>query len=521
MADFDPDKYLGSKGGFDPDAYLASKDKSTYAGVPDEDLNYLQKLERAAVQLGLGIKPGYEMISPASLDQKKLALETAANTATFGYGPQIYGALKKMAGGDYLSSRDEAIDELNRAQGGTKAIGTTLGVLPTAFLKAPAALASLPGSGSALGRVLQSAGIGGAVSGLANPGDVKGEINPVQGGERTSNALLGSLLGGGLAGVIEAPGAIVNLGKMAKERALKASGFMLKDLRLAERKNMADTLGKAALDEGIVSPWASVGKIAHNAEDVMQKHGAVIGKTEKLIDSKFGELVQDPALAQAFPNASRMADEIESQIYAPLQAATGTEHMAPQIEKWVTSLRAKGNAPMSIARAKEELKGFDQAIDWNKVTPDEKQKLMEQIRGIMNKQIDESVGAIGEATKLPVLEQWRAAKQGYQASKTIADAAKDKVLRHQANNSMTPTDLIAGLSTATASGFGGLGDSSRHGEKAPFLPLVAGVLGGLAHHGAKTYGNSVLATGANRLQGMQAGPNLWRALLLKQELETK
>lgn len=85
-------------------------DNSSYAGVPDEKLNLIQKAERGAEQMGL-IKPGMEMFSPDSMRQKELAAKTAANTASFGL---LYP------------------EEAREAEGGTAAIGRTIGLLPGA-----------------------------------------------------------------------------------------------------------------------------------------------------------------------------------------------------------------------------------------------------------------------------------------------------------------------------------------------------------------------------------------------------
>jgi hypothetical protein len=217
MADFDPDAYLAKKQpDFDPDAYLASnktfdpkeaeappaRAKSSYDGVPDWKLNLLQKAEKKAGDLGL-VQPGMEMISPAAIDQKKRAMATAANDLTLGYLPNAVSAVKNLSvsSPDYVKDRDSLQKYLDETGGGTKAVGHAVGALGGLMIPTGAAKAGEPVLKSFAKTVATGAGLAGA----ANPGNVEGEVTPLQLPERFQNAKTGALVSGALA----APGTAI------------------------------------------------------------------------------------------------------------------------------------------------------------------------------------------------------------------------------------------------------------------------------------------------------------------------
>lgn len=177
--------------------------KSSYDGIPAWKLNLLQRAEKKAGDLGL-VKPGMEMISPGALDQKKRALVTGANDFPFfGYLPNAVSAAKNLSvsSPDYVKDRDSIQKYIDETEGGTKAVGHGLGALATMGLPVGKTRAAEP----VLKSFARTVGTGAAIAGAANPGNVEGQVTPLQIPDRLRNARNGALLSGALA----APGTAI------------------------------------------------------------------------------------------------------------------------------------------------------------------------------------------------------------------------------------------------------------------------------------------------------------------------
>lgn len=133
---------------------------------------------------------------------KRAAGAKAANLMTSGHLPQIVGGAKALAGGDYVTERDKAIkvmERLERDNPVSSAIGTGAGMVGVG-----SAGANLVKQAPTLGkRILQAGGLGAAQGAAFNPGDEEGVVDPVQAGDRATNAGLAALLGVGAAGAGE------------------------------------------------------------------------------------------------------------------------------------------------------------------------------------------------------------------------------------------------------------------------------------------------------------------------------
>lgn len=160
----------------------------------------------------------------------------AVNTATLGYAPQIAGAAEAMQGGEYLHGRDKAVNQLKEdmkvspksSVAGMVGGGMTMGGAASNLVKAAPTVAGRIGMGTALG---------GAQGAIANPGDVVGEIAPVQPVERAKGGALGAFLGGALS----AGGELVKKGAQAA-----------KDIRLVKSGGASDVV-KQEIDSALKS----------------------------------------------------------------------------------------------------------------------------------------------------------------------------------------------------------------------------------------------------------------------------
>lgn len=167
-------------------------DIASYKGVPDSDLNPVQKLEKKALEMGLR-HPGEEIYSPAAMKAKAQGAATMTNAATFGYLPQINGGLADITGGNYLKTRDETAKYLSEVPWQIKAPGTIIGGGASTIMASPLLNAIKPASTLSMwGRALNSAVQGGVMAGAVNPRDTKGVIDPLQAVERGKNAAIGA-----------------------------------------------------------------------------------------------------------------------------------------------------------------------------------------------------------------------------------------------------------------------------------------------------------------------------------------
>jgi hypothetical protein len=266
----------GTVQGFDPDKYLAQKSASAEFD-PNKYLE--QKTGKKETSFG---------------DKAQTALENYGQAMTLGYLPQIQAATEPISAkifnavtgenveaDPYLQARDANIARMEKqsAENPKSALaGTAAGIIGSAIV-APE-LPILKGAG-ALKNIGRGA-IMGAGYGLAqNPGDVQGEVSPLQVGERLNNAKTGAALGAAVGGA----GALIDKGakalkgsaevarETANTQAVKAAGGMLKDMRVLNANDKIDEIGKFALDKGIVKAGDTVHDVAEKSDTVREAAG--------------------------------------------------------------------------------------------------------------------------------------------------------------------------------------------------------------------------------------------------------
>lgn len=112
----------------------------------------------------------------------------ATNALTYGHLPNAVGAVKSLAGNDYVTERDKlnaTLAEDSRRSPVSSMLGSGAGML--------AGAAPLAGAG-----VVRNAAVAGGTGVAYNPGDTAGEVDPIQAGDRLKNGGLSALLGTGL-----------------------------------------------------------------------------------------------------------------------------------------------------------------------------------------------------------------------------------------------------------------------------------------------------------------------------------
>ncbi len=465
------------------------KNTSGYEGVPDDQLAWYQKLEKAGEKIGL-VRPGDELFSPKAMDNKQLTGETALNTATFGYLPQItgFGKTGETGGADYIASRDEESSRLANADPGVKAIGTTIGIVPS-LVMGPASA-----GGKIAPRIGKMALLGAAQAGLANPGDTPGDYDPIQSSAREKNALKGGALAAAVTATLGIPEMGQELADSANLRAIKQSGAMLGNARALDRQNLIGEAGQMMMrpietESGpvqVLTVGANAEDVADRTSKLLQSHGKRIGQIEDALDSAFPQMSADPQASQNLIHPSQVADRIESELVAP-HVGTSLEEDTSKAQEFADKLRDLGDDPITFAEAKRQLGAVRNKVNWSR-EQSPSLELLKQASGILTDEIEKSVGKIGEASGQPWLEKYLESKDIYHAMSAINPIAEDRVFRDTMNRYMSPSDNAMGMTAAIAASAKGASGGAA----------AAGAAGAAAANRiVRRYGNSVAALTAN------------------------
>lgn len=229
--------------------------------------------------------------------------ETALDELSLGYYPQIAAGVKSIikdmgdvatgtaeADPSYPAIRDQERQELQRGQEENpiaSGLGTATAIAGQIAIPAGGAarVAKLAKSGAPIaGQVAKEVGknmlMGSAVSGLKNPGDVEGEISPLQLEERLQNVIeeaplnAAASVAGGLIdakaakSAAKAPEQIV---KVLRPTPTKASVFIQNDAKRARE------VGEYILSRGIVKPGDDAKTIVSKAENALSVAGKNLG----------------------------------------------------------------------------------------------------------------------------------------------------------------------------------------------------------------------------------------------------
>lgn len=443
--------------------------------------------------------------------------EQTAQSITLGYLPQLTGLAGKaaktvgliqdpyenivMAKGaqekkpslDYTALRDETIASLEESakQNPRAALAGSIG---GALATAPIAGAALGGAKAAtgLGRLGQAAKAGGIMGLIQNPGDIEGEIAPVQAAERLKGGAIGGLLGGAgqaagegiAAGARAIKGSGEALKKLGQEKAFKATGAMLKDFREAAGKNRIGELGDYLLEKKLVKPGANFESIAQGSAKLKEQAGKTIGDVYKKVgeatkvtidkDKLYGGLidaVSDPKVrpkvnVDAYDNAmTKIMDDVVGRLD-------------------ITDVRNVNDAIGDI----DDLINYSKRANELPAVQQGYTKIRNELRKIVNKHVDEVADSLGDS-KLG--EKLRSANKEYQNATQINKISSDRVLREEANRFLSPSDYgVAGIGSLSGSLLGGVQGAA----------LGAGA--GLLNKGARLYGNPLLAKGAVTAGGL-------------------
>lgn len=394
--------------------------------------------------------------------------------------------------------------------------------------------------------------IGGSEADLTR-GDIGGFLGDIAMGYGT-----GGVLGAGLAPVAKLAEYVApKMGGFAYRRAVKAAGPMLKDVRALQRGGRLEAVGKKLMDMGLIPGGAGVATIAEGVEGAANKAGGDVGAALHELDSllpaaesssapaglrrtltpaelstpngltrlppalesrEFGDFPghldlraasgtvnqRVPGLAglqQQVPdlpgfNPARVGARLRSEVLGPLADQPALQSLLPDAERHIANLEALGDRRLAFARANDIKGGYDKLLNWDKQQTPAKE-VLKQIRGIVNEEIENSAEAAATAAGHDGLaERFRTAKGDYRDLRQVADFARDKVAREEANRFASPSDYGTGIASFLAAVAAG------H----PALGAIGGLAMTGAHKLARERGSSVAAHGALSLSKLLANP---------------
>lgn len=501
----------GTVQAFDPDKYLAQK---TASAEFDPNKYLEQKTGKKETSFG---------------DKALTALENYGQAMTLGYLPQIQAATEPITAkifnavtgenveaDPYLESRDKNIARMEKqsSENPKSALaGTAAGIIGSAIV-APE-LPILKGAG-ALKNIGRGAIMGAGYGAAQNPGDVEGEVAPLQVEERFKNAKSGAALGAAVGGA----GALIEKGakalkgsaeaarETANTQAVKAAGGMLKDMRILNANDKIDEIGKFALDKGIV-------KAGDTVHDVAEKSDAVREAAGKKLDDVY-KTALDAIEKQGLSNVENVPSINRPQIkgFNPLNAKneilTSIEEKmgdSPDKKQALRKVRSYlnqliedyGDKELTPKVANNIKTKLDQQINYSR-NPLTKNPAAEQgfsvMRDYVNDAVKSHIDQIGQAIGDEGLaKSLHAANKEYGFAKQLQTMSEDRVSRETANRMFGLTDTIAGAAGAGAGSI--IGAASGHGVEGG---AVLGLLSAGANKLARTAGPGALAEAAHKAE---------------------
>lgn len=512
------------------DTLIASKKaKSNISDLSDQELDLAIKakqpkeskpLEAAAAGIGQGVTLGYAPQIGAAI------------APVIDKGIEMFTGMK-VPEDTYVQRRDEnirndrALAESNPLAYGVGNVGGSL-----ATSAAPMGLASRLGllskganaskavvtadqatklarAGQAAKGIGQAAASGAGIAAVTNPGDVEGEISPLQFGQRVDNAKIGALVGGA------AQGAVMGVGKLAQgvargaksiaeTKAFKATGAMLKDFRKVDKTKSVKEIGRQLLDDKVVTAGATPKKVVERLESLIDDSTKTIENAIQKIDDGSAQISklkpeQAEQLSASMFRPAEVAENLKKEIQEKYSEIPKEKLQAAlnEIDSWFSGLPE--TLPISKVHAmKKQMAKFLKESDFYKSgagLPLSKEGTLAVRRGLkegVEKQADTVSKMMGGAGG-----EIKNANKRLGNYLTVKDVATDRVSRDAANRTFGLTDNIWGA--AGLAGGGGVAGGLMSGD---FEGAAKGALTGAALMGgnklARTYGNPLMAVGFDK-----------------------
>lgn len=486
-------------------------------------------------------------------DRGMAGLESFGNMATMGYLPQIQAGVEKMlpdpnrklktemeAQGfksdekprTYVMMRDANIERMKRAE--EKYPKTTMAAgLAGGIMSGPLIAGALPSLGAAKGVGLLSrlgrGAAGGAVQGAAmNPGDIEGEINPVQLEARAHGGLIGAGIGAAGQAVGEVAGKGISklqaapeeLKESAYQRAFKALGPYQKDV-LRNQDKMTG-IGKTLIDKKIVGAMPkSYQKLSEQANTALTETGEKFDQyLNKIADAAEGYMQgknmpsvpgsKVPSM-QAGVNKKSIAESLREEMHdqSGLPGASSRNQYYENLVKEFES----GDPFLSIRGAQKMKEAAGKQINWKRIpgsdVPDS-EKFYRSLYGKLRQGVEDAAEGMADVLGKDAKKDFIKIKQEYGALKEASKIANERSGREFANRYLSMSDYQAGQGAAAV---GALAAIARGGSASRIIidAALGKLIGAVANKGARRYGNQLAAhTALKTAKVLESRPELMK-----------
>lgn len=340
-------------------------------------------------------------------------------------------------------------------------------------------------------RVKDAVAAGAAFGAARNPGDTKGEISPLQIGERATNAAQDALTGAAFQGGAEVVGkvgkavkdAAKNVRFMSQMKALKSSGAMLKDFRKNLGNKRANELGQTMIDQKLVSVGDTVEDIARKAEDAVKASSTrlddIYSQADNLL-TQGGGTVSD---------VGHLASQLKKDIATKYAGKAGSSKIVDAVTSTLDEIAQNG--PVGFSKMREIRNSVDDLINYSKANQEMApiQKELLSIRGKLTDEIKAALSALDKQHKTDLLRSFSRENRNISNLIEVAKISKDRVSRINANAAIGLRDTIAtGAGATIGTAFGG-----------PVGGLLGTAGGAALSKGMRKYGDAVQAVGMSKV----------------------
>lgn len=477
-----------------------------------------------------------------STEDAEAALQGFGQGASLGYLPQLQAAVEPAVSKvgdlitgsdtykdlpDYATRRDQwaSLQENLAARNPKAYMGGQMGGGVTSALAVPG---SLVAKGATLGTKLgASLGTGAAYRALQNPGNVEGEVTPLQLEDRAMAVADPIALG------IDAaiPGAGAGAKKIAETRAFKALGPYARDAMKQMPSDKYRDIGRTLLDSD------TFGWMPKSYESLANKLAALKTKSGEELGSTVEQLAQKETGVPISLSREGISEKLKQNLISPEVDAAGVldrnSRMMGYIDQFKGTLpegvEGPLNDPIPLLQAEMKKRNLAKEINWDRLPgadiPDSEvfnRELLTQLRG----GVEEGGEALAKKTGFDV-EKFKDLKNQYGNFSAAESIAQKRSAKEFANRTLSPSDYGTGLVGA------GIGMTQGGSPEERIKNAAIGASFGFVNKGARLYGNQLVSRGANRasqvlntaaqaplvMQGLQSPmeKNTWKSLYDKKE----
>ena len=368
------------------------------------------------------------------------------------------------------------------------------------------------GGGTGLANVAKT---GATMGFLQNPGDVEGELSPVQLEERLKGAAMGAVIGSATYAGGKAVKAVYDkirnsptaLKSFAELSSLKSSGAMLKDFRKAFGNKRANDLGREIIDSGIISAGDDVSDIAKKAYIAKKVAGEEIGDIlartdEAVMKLDVGKLSPKrlSELSDSTIDLAKFSSNFKKELKNKLTGKAGGTKIFKQVAKELDAI-AENGSDVPLKRLAEVRNSVEDLIDYSKSNLEMPavQRELSNIRNRLQEMAKNRVMAIDKVTGNGDITKLISANKRYGNMAEVFKMANDKAAREASNSAFGLRERISGGVGATVGGMvAGVPGA-----------VVGGTLGSITTKVARKYGTPVAATMADKAARiLESNPSL-------------